>query len=152
MKRFIVHVLFFLFDVLALIAIGWTFKRTGEIFSATAAMADMIEYNTMLYLGFVCASIFLSAHLITLIEAFLPKLFNWSGFKKAVIAFWILIVIIAIGVTSAIKNQITHCGYFYCEGASTKMKLSHFAVYVLNKDTCHRLTTEKEKSKLSSIR
>ena len=45
-----------------------------------------------------------------------------------------------------------HSGYTHCKGADTHMKLAHFKVYVLETETCTRLTEEKKSRSQAALR
>lgn len=49
-----------------------------------------------------------------------------------------------MGTAVWLKQTILNNGYVHCSGADTHMAVARYKVYVLDDDTCRRLTREKE--------
>ncbi len=152
MKRSIANIVVGLFDMMGVLLIYfYVYQPTNDIFRSIATQTPTIEYNTRMYLllGFAVLWII---HIIGLIETYRPRYFNRSICTKVIYGSLAAVAVLGIFMTKSIKHNILQNGYSYCEGVSKHMKISHFAVYVRNNDTCRKLTSEKEKRRLSDLR
>ena len=152
MKRSTALVLCTFFDLFA-VAIFYfiAYQPLRKIFLAIGAQSVSIEYNSTFFIGF-CFIIIPTLHVIGFIETYLPRYFNRSVCTKVMWCCLIVSLIIGFAASRWAKQAILSSGYIHCKSADTHMKLSHFKVFVLDEETCRRLTEEKKSRNRAALR
>ena len=152
MKRSTALILFIFVDIFAVLMTYFLIiQPLREIFGEIANNAPSIEYSTTFFLVFGCAVIPV-VHIIGLIENYLPHYFNRAICTKVIYFTIIASMLSGLATAAIVKKAIMHSGYTHCKGADTHMKLAHFKVYVLETETCRRLTEEKKSRNRAALR
>ena len=152
MKRSTALILATFFDLFAVAVLYFmAYQPLREVFIAVGNRAGFIRYNTNFFITFGCA-FFPIIHVAGLIETYLPRHFNRSIGTKVVYGLTILSLLAGLVTAVSVKQMILKNGYFHCQGAAVHRKLFRNEAYVLDDDTCRRLTLEREKLKVLGAR
>ncbi len=118
------------------------YHQAINVEAAIVSRADFIKYDTWMYFYLIGLALPIF-HIIWLIDTCFPKAYSRAVYTTIFYGSLVLVLLISISMTIKIRCRIKQSGYFYCEAASTHMNISHFAVYVLDMQTCDRLAKEK---------
>lgn len=143
MKRSTANIVLVFADIFSLALLYFhVYQPLNEVLTAISNREAFIKYYSTLYILFGMALVPV-AHIVGLIETYLPRYFNRSYFTKLVYGILILIVLSGFGTARWVKRTIIQNGYMHCESADVHRKLLQIKVYVLEDQTCRELILEK---------